>query len=358
MSAEPTRNRGDSTSGGARVFALFTGGTISMRYDPEKGGATSVLNAQDLIDRTQGLSEIAPVDAVDWGRVPASHLSFAQLFDWADRLSAALRNEDCAGAVLVQGTDNIEETSFALDLLIDSSKPVVVVGAMRNAFEDGYEGPVNLRDAVRCAASSRMRDQGVMVVMAGEIHAADDVVKTNTYSYATFKSPNLGPLGFVDDGDVIVRRRRSSRMHVDTDRATEPIPLLKTYLGEDGSLIRMATKSGARGFVIEGAGAGNTPPDMLAAAVDAINAGLPVVMATRCPTGRSKPAYAFPGGGATWRDAGALFAGYLSSLKARLLLSFALGAGMDHASITRLFRDLGTASESDSGSTLNGGRRR
>lgn len=328
-----------TASTGRRVFVMFTGGTISMRYDPEKGGATSVLDAKAIMDRTQGLSEIADIDALDWGRIPASHLSFSQLLDWANQLDAALQREEYAGAVLVQGTDNIEETSFALDLLISSPKPVIVVGAMRNAYEDGYEGPVNLRDAVRCAVSPNLRNQGVAVVLSGEVHGADDVVKTNTYSYSTFKSPNLGPIGYVDDGVVIVRRRRTQRRHIATNAAAEPIPLLKTYLGVDGSLVRLATRAGAKGFVIEGAGTGNTPPDMLMASMEAIKAGLPVVMATRCPSGRAKPAYAFPGGGAAWRDAGALFAGYLSGLKARLLLSFALGSGMGTAALAEVFQD-------------------
>ena len=67
------------------------------------------------------------------------------------------------------------------------------------------------------------------------------------------------------------RRREDSRVRLRFERAAVgPIPLIKTCLGEDGSLIRLATKAGARGFVIEGAGSGNTPPDLLAASADAI----------------------------------------------------------------------------------------
>lgn len=321
----------------SRILMVFTGGTISMRYDPVKGGATSVLDAKGIIDRTSGLRDIADIEPVDWGRVPASHLSFDQLFEISALLRDALRHDNYAGAVLVQGTDNIEETSFALDLLVNTEKPIVVVGAMRNAFEDGYEGPVNLRDAVSCAAAPAMRNQGVVVVMSGEIYSAEDVVKTNTYSYTTFMSPNLGPLGFVDDGEVMVRRYRVTRRHIATTTAGEPVPLFKTYLGGDGSLIRLATKAGARGLVIEGAGAGNTPADMLVASSEAMHAGIPVVMATRCPSGRAKAAYAFPGGGATWRDAGAHFAGYLSGLKARLALSLGIGAGMGNEELAGFF---------------------
>jgi L-asparaginase len=320
-----------------RVVMVFTGGTIAMRIDSNLGGAVPTLDAQGILERTRGLDEIADVDVIDWGRVPATHITFAQIIELAAILDRSLRRSDIDGAILVQGTDNIEETSYALDLLLESTKPVVVVGAMRNADEDGYEGPVNIRDAVRCAVSPHLAGQGVLVVMSGEVHAADDVTKVSPSAYAAFESPNFGPLGLVDDGRLTVLRQRSSARRIMTAHAVEPIPLIRTHLGIDGALVRLAQASGARGFVIEGAGTGNTPPDLLAACVDAMAAGLPVVMTSRCLTGRARPAYAFPGGSVTWRNAGAIFAEYLSGLKARIALSLALGAGMNRRALEEFF---------------------
>ena len=317
---------------------VFTGGTIAMRIDPSLGGAVPALDAKGILERTRGLDEIADVDIVDWGRVPATHITFAQIIELAGILEESLRRPDIAGAVLVQGTDNIEETSYALDLLIESTKPVVVVGAMRNADEDGYEGPVNIRDAVRCAVSPQLVGQGVLVVMAGEVHAADDVAKISPSAYAAFQSPNFGPLGRVDEGTLTVRRNRAAQRRIKTTRAVEPIPLIRTYVGVDGTLVRLALANGARGFVIEGAGTGNTPPDLLAACADAIAAGNPVVMTSRCLTGRARPAYAFDGGSVAWRNAGAIFADYMSGLKARIALSLGLGAGMDLEALAEFFR--------------------
>jgi L-asparaginase len=143
----------------ARVVVLFTGGTISMEYDDAAGGATPHLDGAAILALTSGLTALAQIDVVDWGRLPASHLSFAQLLDQAARLRTALADPAVDGAVVVQGTDVMEETALAFDLLVPGPKPVIVTGAMRHAGEDGYDGPQNVRDAVR-ARSPRHRRRG------------------------------------------------------------------------------------------------------------------------------------------------------------------------------------------------------
>jgi L-asparaginase len=322
-----------------RVVILFTGGTISSQFDPQAGGHRAMLSAAEILQATPGLDDIAQVDSIDWGRVPASQFTFAQLFEIAGLLRAALAREDVDGAVLVQGTDSIEETSMAFDLLLDGPKPLVVVGSMRSPDQDGYEGAANLRDAVRCAASPALGDQGVVVAMGGEIHPADDVVKTHTEAFGTFKSPNFGPLGHISADRVIVKRRRAWRRHVDATEAGEPVHLFTSVLGTDGALIRVAHQNGARGFVIAGSGTGQTPVDMLTACEAAMADGIPVVLTTRCPSGRTNPAYSFPGAGASWRDAGAILAGSLSGPKARIALALGIGAGLDAAGLRQLFAD-------------------
>ena len=50
-------------------------------------------------------------------------------------------------------------------------------------------------------------------------------------------------------------------------------------------------------------------------------------------------AYAFPGGGGTWVRAGAIPAGTLCAIKARVALSLGLAAGLDHDGIARLMAE-------------------
>ena len=144
----------------ARVAVVFTGGTISTTYDPVAGGNVPALDGAAILARTPGLDAIAEVVAIDRGRTPASHFSFPDLLEVAAVLREALADPTIHGAVVVQGTDTIEETAFCWDLVLDGSKPVVVTGAMRASDEAGFDGPANLRDAVRVAAAPAMHDAG------------------------------------------------------------------------------------------------------------------------------------------------------------------------------------------------------
>ena len=323
----------------ARVAVIFTGGTISTAFDPVAGGNVPVLDGAAILARTPGLGAIADVVPIDLGRTPASHFTFPALLDIATVLRETLADPAVDGAVVVQGTDTIEETSFCWDLVLEGPKPVVVTGAMRASDEAGFDGPANLRDAVRVASTGEMRGAGVVVCLGGTIEPADDVIKMHASALDTFTSPNGGSLGRVGPEDVTIFRRRAGRRHVAASRAAERVHLITATVAMDGSLLDAAVAAGAEGIVVAATGAGNTDPRLLAAAVRAMVAGLPVALATRCPSGRAGTGYAFPGGGATWIRAGALPVGHLCAVKARIALALGLGAGLDREGLTGLLAD-------------------
>jgi L-asparaginase len=322
-----------------RVAIVFTGGTISMETDAVAGGNVPRLDGAAILARVPGLDDVADVVAIDRGLIPASHFTFPQLFDLARAVDDAVTPPDIAGCVVVQGTDTIDETSFLLDLVLATDKPVVVTGAMRSASEPGYDGPANIRDAVRCATSPALRGQGIVVVLAGSIDAADDVTKTHASSYETFRSLNFGPLGRVDGEGVHIARRRAGRRRVAAVRAAERVHLVTAHVAMDGSLVDAVMGGGSDGLVVEATGAGNTSASLLEACSRAMAAGVPVALTTRCPSGRASTGYAFPGGGATWVRAGAMLTGHLGGPKARIALAVGLGAGLDHTGLAALLAD-------------------
>jgi L-asparaginase len=323
----------------ARVAVLFTGGTISMDFDPVAGGNVPSLDGAAILARTPGLAAIADVVPIDRGLTPASHFSFDDLLRLSVDIERAAADPAIDGVVVVQGTDTIEETSFAWDLLHAGPVPVVVTGAMRASHETPYDGPANLRDAVTVAASRAARDLGVVVMLAGTVEAADDVTKMHTTALDTFRSPNGGSLGRVADGELVLQRPRGPRRHVATTAARSRVHLVTAGISTDGALLDAAVAAGADGIVVAATGSGNTAPGLLAAAERAMRAGIPVVLASRCPSGAVGTAYAFPGGGATWVRAGAIPAGTLCAIKARVALVLGLGAGLGRDGLTALLAD-------------------
>lgn len=324
----------------ARIAVVFTGGTISMRHDPVAGGNVPVLGGAELLATVPGLADLADLVPIDHGLTPASHFTFDTLFGISDLVADALARDDVDGAVVVQGTDTIEETAFFLDLLHPGPKPIVVTGAMRSASGSDYDGPANLTAAVRVAASPAVLDAdvGVVVVLDGTIEPADDVTKTHASSFDAFRALNHGSLGqVVEDGVVI--SARGPRRWVGAERAAARVFLVTATVATDGSPIAALHAAGADGFVVAATGAGNTSPALLAAAEAAIADGIPVVHATRCPAGAASAGYAFPGGGATWLRAGAIPAGHLTGPKARIALALGLGAGLDRDGLTALLAD-------------------
>lgn len=322
-----------------RVAVVFTGGTISMKPDARAGGAVPTLRGDEIIARTPGLTEVAEIEPIDWGLVPASHVGFPTLLELGRLLEQTLARDEVDGAVLVQGTDTIEETAFAFDLLLRSDKPLVVTGAMRNAAEPDYDGPRNLTDAVRCAADGGLRKQGTLVVLGGLIVAADQAQKTHTSALDTFRSRDGRPLGEVDLTGLRIAHRREARVRLPLvpSAAVDTVHLITVTTGMDGTLLRVLRPTRPAGVVIAATGAGNTHPDILAAAEELMEAGTLVCLTTRCPLGSVAPAYGFPGGGAQWQRAGAILSP-LDGPKCRVALALGIAAGLELSELRWLLR--------------------
>jgi L-asparaginase len=320
-----------------RVAIFFTGGTISMRFDPAIGAAVPALSGREILDSVPGAGEIAEVEIIDFGRLPGPHMTLPQMMRLSLEVGEALSREDVDGVVVTHGTDTIEETAYLLDLTIASEKPVVFVGAMRNSSEVGWDGPSNLLTAIRVATSQAARGLGTLVAMNETVMAAAEVIKTHTESFDAFQSPEFGPLGVVDKGDVIIRRAPARRDRINASRVVEPVYLIKMAAGMDSTLIDASVGAGARGIVIEGTGRGNVPPQTVPGINRAIERQIPVVLVSRCLRGRVYESYGYEGGGKHLRRLGLIFADFLTGPKARIKLSLALSLSNDPADLRDTF---------------------
>jgi L-asparaginase len=320
-----------------KVAIVFTGGTISMRFDPAAGGAVPILSGEEILAQVPGLGEIAEVEVTNFGRLPGPHMTPAKMLELARCVETLAREPLIEGIVVTHGTDTLEETAYLLDLVLETEKPVVLVGAMRNSSELGWDGPGNLLSAVRVACAAEARGQGVMVVMNETVICASEVVKMHTESVDTFRSRDFGPLGLVDKGKVIFERRRLHREHIAGARLEERVEVIQLSAGSSGRFVRCAVEQGMRGLVLEGMGRGNVPVTAVPEVVTAIRSGIPVVITSRCAYGRVLDTYAYEGGGHHLKEMGAILGGMLPSQKVRIKLMLMLGAGKSVEEIRGLF---------------------
>ncbi|HEV2146657.1 MAG TPA: asparaginase [Longimicrobiaceae bacterium] len=308
-----------------RIALIATGGTISMRLDPERGGAVPRLSGEEIVELVPGIGRVAELKVRDFGRFPGPHMTIERM--WALRAEILRAVEDgFDGVVVSHGTDTIEETAYLLDRSLPAVVPVTVTGAMRSSSELSWDGPINLMSAVQVAASPESRGRGTMVVMDERIVQGAEVVKTHTEEFGTFQSPNWGPLGIVDKGHVLYYRESRRKPSLMPESPVVPVDLVKTVAGADSRLVEASLDSGARGIVLEALGRGNVPPAVVPGVRRWTEAGRPVVVTSRSLRGRVLDTYAYAGGGHELREMGAIFADHLTGQQARIELMLALGA--------------------------------
>jgi L-asparaginase len=310
------------------VLLLATGGTISMRADAAAGGAVPRLTGREILEAVPGLDQVARMEVREFGRFPGPHMTIERIWELRAAILGGLE-EGFDGIVATHGTDTIEESAYLLDRSLPAERPVVITGAMRNSSELSWDGPANLMAAVEVAASPDARGRGTMVVMDDEIVQGTEVVKTHTEQAGTFRSPNWGPLGLTDKGRALFYRESRRKPMLAPERPVTPVDLIKIVAGADARLVEASLDSGAHGIVLEALGRGNVPPAVVPGIRRWIDAGKPVIVASRSQRGRVLDTYAYDGGGHQLREMGAIFADHLSGQQARIELMLALGVHAD-----------------------------
>ena len=328
------------------VWVLATGGTIS-------GGGTSstdltgyqagALSGEEIVASVPALAEHATIRVEQITNVGSPDITFDNWLALARRIDAIFREDpDAAGVVITHGTNTLEETAYFLNLTVRHDRPVVLVGSQRPATAISADGPLNLLNAVRTAASPEARGRGVLVVINEEINAARDVTKTNTYRVETFSSRELGFLGYVDADRVTFYRQPTKRHTLDSEfdltgvNGFPRVDIVYSYAEPNPVMIDALIDDGVDGIVLAGTGAGLVSRRELEA-LERV-ATLPpesrpvIARSTRTGSGRVVPLPSY--------DAADMIAGdTLNPQKARILLMLALTRTRDVEEIRRMFRE-------------------
>lgn len=298
-----------------RVSLLAAGGTISMTADAGSG-ATPALDGAAL-----AAAAGVEVSATTIASRPSVHLGLDEAL--AIARAAVAEAEGGAGVVVTTGTDTLEELAVLCDAVNGAELPVVLTGAMRPASAAGADGPANLADAAAVAAAA---PGGTYVVFAGEVHAAREVRKADSTSPCAFASPRTGPLGRVAEGRLSLQAAPARFRPLAVERTDLFVPIVPTWLGDDGRLLRAALDLRPDGLVLVALGAGHVSPAVLALLAAA---ECPVAVSVRPERGAMlRSTYGFEGAEGDVLATGAIPAATRSPQAARMLLLAALGAGL------------------------------
>jgi L-asparaginase len=326
------------------VVVLSLGGTIFMTQDQQGHSATPAADtAQALLGGETGTGTDAPVGGRVTHRaianVGSSSIRPAHLRQVLQEAREAVAG-GARGVVLTQGTDTLEESAFLLNRYWDQNAPLVVTGAMRPANAPGADGPANLRDALSAARAQQARGLGVLAVFDGQVHLADRVVKTSTRGVSAFDSVPGGPSAVVD-GDLLRLLHQPLTTGLPALAGPLPdelprVPVLALGLGDDAALLDALPADSLDGLVIAGTGMGHVPEQAVAPLAALVSAGVPVLVATRVPTGgTSTHHYGYPGSETDLIRHGCRMTGLLRPQQARLLLQVLLADGADAERIDR-----------------------
>ncbi|UPV73746.1 asparaginase [Halorussus limi] len=330
-----------------QVHVVATGGTIAST--PDEGGAAPSLDGEDLLVSVPNLASHADLGVESVSQVPGFDVDFGIMAEVAGRTRDAAA-EGADAVVVTHGTDTMAETAYFLDLVCSLSVPVVVTGAQRRLDEPSSDAAANLLAAVRAATHSRV-SEGVFLAFDDELHAARDVRKVHTHKLAAFASPNDGPVATLTRAGIRLHREpRSESVYLpvagEDASVEEPdarVEMVVSAAGVDGAQVERAVESGVDGLVLAGTGLGNATGELGEAVADAIDAGVPVVLTSRCGAGTTGAVYGTAGGGQTLQDRGAIPGGDLAPWKARVKLALALDAVDDPEDVAQYFADSATA---------------
>ena len=292
------------------------------------------LTGEQMLEALPEIAKVARIE-VDKGN-PYAQATHEDLRKLALRVQEVLQSSEIDGLVYVQGTNTIEETSYFLGLTVHSEKPIVVTGAQRPYNGLSSDAQMNLLDAVRLACAPESRGKGVLVAFNGEINAGRDVTKTNTYHLHTFRTRDLGLLGYIDPDKIEYYRTPHRRHTVNSEfslSGMQSLPYVEVayiHTGTRPGLANALVGLGAKGIVIACVGAGSAGSldkefeDILK------KRSAVVVQSSRVGEGRVVR-------NNNWYESGMVVADNLSPQKAAILLSLALTKTTDMDDIQRMF---------------------
>ena len=325
------------------VVVLATGGTIAGAGASAANSATYAAAKVPVDKLLAGLPELANVAKVSGEQVfqiASESFTNEHLLQLGRRVSALAKQADVDGIVITHGTDTLEETAYFLNLVVHTTKPIVVVGSMRPGTALSADGALNLYDAVSVAASKDAAGKGVLATMNDEIQSGRDVSKAVNLRTDAFKCP-WGPLGMIVEGKTYWFRspakRHTTATEFDIDQLERLAPVDIAYGAGNASptAYKAFAEGGARAVIHAGTGNGSVSSAVVPALQALRGQGVHIIRSSRVA-----------GGGFVLRNAEQpddkydwVVAHDLNPQKARILAAVALTRTGEAKELQRMFME-------------------
>jgi L-asparaginase len=272
------------------IVIVATGGTIAgaATSATDAGYQSGAVGVDLLIQAVPQMKDVAEVTGEQIASIGSQDMNDEVWLKLAKRVNELLADPGVAGVVITHGTDTMEETSYFLDLVVKSDKPVVLTGSMRPSTAMSADGPLNIYNAVAIAADPKARGRGVMVTVDDDIHSAHDIVKTHTTDVGTMSSGEAGLIGASLFG-VYTWYRSPAQVHtmksefkiVPSQTTLPRVDIIYAHANMSPDMITSAAKNGAKGLIIAGVGDGNMTSQAADAVKQVIAQGVVVVRSSR-----------------------------------------------------------------------------
>jgi L-asparaginase len=271
------------------IVILATGGTIAgaAASQTDAGYKSGAVGVDALLQAVPQLKDLANCTGEQVASIGSQDMNDEIWLKLAKRVNELLAKPDVDGVAITHGTDTLEETSYFLDLVVKSDKPVVMTGSMRPSTAMSADGPLNIFNAVGIAADPKARGRGVLVTIDDDVHSGHDIIKNHTTDVGTFTSGEAGLIGAVLFGKTVWYRTpenvhtSKSDLRIDNATSLPRVDIIYAHANMSPDLITAAAKNGAKGIVIAGVGDGNMTAPALEAAKAVAKQGVVVVRSAR-----------------------------------------------------------------------------
>ncbi|MBP2143439.1 glutamyl-tRNA(Gln) amidotransferase subunit D [Methanococcus voltae] len=291
------------------ISIISTGGTVASRVDYKTGAVHPAFTADDLIMAVPELLNIANISGKAVMNILSENMLPAYWKEVAEHIEQEVKN-GADGIVIAHGTDTMHYTASALQFMVKSNVPIILVGAQRSSDRPSSDAALNLIASTKFATEGL---SGVYVLMHGEngdeycyLHEGVKVRKLHSSRRDAFKSVNAQPVAKMNmlsknkktnekdyKIEYLADERKlkqnvmdnSSNVEINTN-LEESVALLKIYPGINSDILKYYADNGYKGIVLEGTGLGHAPETLFEGIEYAINNGLLVAMTTQTINGR------------------------------------------------------------------------